>query len=105
MKSTIVADDKTLGIVEISLSRPEISALGDLGFMIDKDLWRTLKLNKIDKEVASAMRKFQHLLFDVKDGGRTYGHEGGKWVLNPKPTWIVKRPRWRKGTRSGRRTG
>lgn len=100
MKFTIVVEDRMLGITEIPISPREVNALGDLGFMIEKELWRTLKLNKIDKEVASAVRKFQHLLFDVKDGGRTYSREKGKWVLHPKPTWIVKKPAWRKSARA-----
>jgi hypothetical protein len=103
MKFTIVVEDRMLGITKIPLSPREVNALGDLGFMIEKDLWRTLKLNKIDREVASAMRKFQHLLFDVKDGGRTYTRQDGKWVLHPTRTWIVKKLRWKKRTRSGRR--
>ncbi len=96
MKFKIVAEDKTRGILEIPLAVREIDALGDFGFMIEEDMWKLLKLNKIDKEIKSVMIKFQHLLFDVKDSGTTYRLEGKKFVKSNKPSWLVKKPRWRK---------
>ena len=95
MKFKIIAKDKTNGILEIPLTAREIAALGDLGFMIEEDMWKLLKLNRIDKEVKSAMIKFQHLLFDVKDSGVTYRLEGKKFVKSYKPIWLVKKPRWK----------
>ena len=96
MKFKIVAEDKSKGILEIPLTASEINALGDLGFMIEEDMWKLLKLNKIDKEIRSAMIKFQHLLFDVKDSGVTYRLEGKKFIKTDKPRWLVKKPRWKK---------
>jgi hypothetical protein len=54
------------------LSSREVRALGDLGFLFEDDFWKTLKLNRIDRPVAWVMRKFQFLLFDVLDDGRSY---------------------------------
>lgn len=71
MKFKIVAEDRRKGVLEILLTAREINALGDLGFMIEEDMWKLLKLNKMDKEIKSATVKFQHLLFDVKDSGIT----------------------------------
>lgn len=96
MKFKIVAEDKTKGILEIPLTAREIDALGDLGFMIEEDMWKLLKLNKMDKEIKSAMIKFQHMLFDIKDAGVTYHLEDNKFVKSNKPTWLVKKPIWKK---------
>ncbi len=95
MKFKIIAEDKTKGILEIPLTVSEIIALGDFGFMIEEDTWKLLKLNKIDKEIKSAMMKFQHLLLDVKDSGITYRLEGKKFVKSDKPRWLIKKPRWK----------
>ncbi len=53
MKFKIVAEDKKQGVLEIPLNVQEIDALGDFGFMIDDDMWKLLKINKIDKEIKS----------------------------------------------------
>ncbi|GEM_PF-5311395 len=96
MKFKIVAEDKTKGILEIPLTSSEVDALGDFGFMIEDDMWKLLKLNKIDKKIKSAMIKFQHALFDVKDSGATYCLRDKKFVKNTKPVWVVKKSKWKK---------
>ncbi len=96
MKFKIIAEDPHKGILKIPLTKPEIDALGDLGFMIEEHMWKNLKLNKIDKPIKSSMIKFQHLLFDVKDSGVTYSIQNNKFVKMDKPHWTIKRPNWKR---------
>ncbi len=96
MKVKLVAEGNK-GIVEVALTKNELAALFDLQFMLEKETWRTLKLNKIDKEILSAFRKFEHIYNDVLCEGKVYGCKaGGKFVLLKERQYMVKKPRWRR---------
>ncbi len=100
MKIKIVAEDKRLGRVEIPLTHKEIAAFFDLGYMIEDDTWKVVKLNKIDKSITSLHKKIDHVLNGVYHRGRVYKlitkNGKTKTVLNDKPIWSVKKPNWKK---------
>lgn len=95
MKIAIVVTDKKKGKVEIPITKNECSAMYSLGFMVD-EMYDTLKLNNMNKDVASLHSKFLHLVQDII-------HDGKTWTLDdkgesiPSDKWyIVKKPRWKK---------
>jgi len=98
MKVRIVVEDPKKGRLEVPLLRSEVQALGDLGFIFEDAFWKALELNKIDKPIATAIRKFQFLLFDVLDGGKTYRMEkkpdGTSRFKFAGHHYLVRKPRW-----------
>ena len=93
----IIVKNKKKGIIEIPLTKKEISAMFQAGFMAD-EMFETLKLNNVDVPFFSLHRKFLHLLNDVIDGGKTYSTDKKthKFKLNRKRYYIVKKPKWKK---------
>ncbi len=96
MKVKLVVEHKEKGKVEVALTRDELAALFDLQFMLDENTWDTLKLNKLNKGILSAFRKFEYVYNDVLCEGKVYGCKGKKFVLLKERHYMVKKPIWRK---------
>lgn len=97
MKFSIVVTDSKKGKLVVPITEREISALGELSFFFGECDWKNFKLNKIDEDIGSACRKFSFLLFDVKDGGKSYPFVDGKIdKKNFFVHYLFGIPRWKK---------
>lgn len=99
MKIKLVIEDKNKGKIEIPLANREIRDIYNVGYMIEEDSWKTIKLNKCDKSWVSFHRKIEHIIHDVLGEGKNYSMEKTKngktkFVLNKKRCYIVKKPKW-----------
>jgi len=95
MKIIIIATRNDGKSAEIILTSEEVEALGDLPYMLEERDWDTFKLNKIEKPMTSACRKFEHLLHDVKNEGKYYACVGKKFMLRKERHYLVKKPKWK----------
>ena len=113
MRISIVAKHKGK-FISIPITIKEWKAVYDALYMPDENWHRTLKLNKVDKEVYSFHNKIEWLIHDIIYGGESYHWQQPKYhitiidkkakvlkqkrkfVLSKERSYIVKKPRWRK---------
>lgn len=86
---------KNGNVYEKQLNNKIISSLFGLQFMLDEKTYKTLKLNKIDKDLEKFF-KIVNEIMDYKDEGRAYKLEDKKF----KPSKIKfyysgKKPKWK----------
>ncbi len=99
MKIKLIIEDKNKGKIEIPLANREIRDIYNIGYMIEEDSWKTIKLNKCDKSWVSFHRKIEHIIHDVLGEGKNYSIKNikngkTKFVLNKKRFYILKKPKW-----------
>lgn len=80
--------------IKFNITPQMVYALFDLQYMMD-DTWKTIKLNKIDKDIKKAFAiidKIQDCIYD----GKTYKYEDGKFILSKhKHYYGGKAPEWK----------
>jgi len=87
--------------IEKEMSQKMMCALFDLQFMIH-DTWKTVKLNKMDKDLSAFFRIIEHL--DDAMHGNYCGHMGVDgavtWHKKTKGEYIFGKPKWKPITNS-----
>lgn len=96
MKIKIVVEKADNSYIKVPITREEIYNLCELMYMLGKETYDTLKLNKVD--IKSVYDKIEFLEHDVINEGRYYSWDKKKncLVLAKDRTYLVKRPRWKK---------
>lgn len=99
MKIKLIIEDKKKGKIEIPILNREIHDIYSVGYMIEEESWKTIKLNKCDKSWVSFHRKIEHIVHDILGEGKNYRAEmtkngKTKFVLSKKRCYMVNKPKW-----------
>ena len=93
MKIEIVVSDKKYGKARIPLTRKEIGAMYDAGFMLSDETMDTMTLNKVYDDFIRLHKKFLHLEQDIIAHGQAYDLNSKKMK---KRMYLIKKPKWEK---------
>ena len=96
MKIKIVVTREDGKFISIPITKREAGDIYDVFYMMDPDMWPTIKVNKCDKSVIDFHNKLEFLVHDVLGEGKWYTLKGKKLVLGKKRCYLIKKPRWRK---------